>query len=232
METADEQTNEMGKQQSHAVGQHRNNSNIKTKKNFNRNFTPRKRKCGLCGGNYPHQNKCPAEGKYCLKCGKLNHFSKVCRSKSRHQYPPAGKQHAKTITTDSSQVDKSNSQNCFSDDSEEYTFTTGAQANYTTKPIYEVRIINTLLKIMADSGATVNILSKQDFDRLKPKPQLVETKTKIYPYMSADPLSLCGKFRATITSTHGSSEIGRASCRERVSISVVAVSLKKKNENF
>ena len=66
--------------------------------------------------------------------------------------------------------------------------------------------MSTLFNIMADSGATVNILSKQNFNRLQPKPQLVETKTRVYPYMSADPLSLCGKFQASITSTHGSSE--------------------------
>lgn len=37
--------------------------------------TDQPRKCGLCGYEYPHTNrKCPAHGKTCTKCGKLNHF--------------------------------------------------------------------------------------------------------------------------------------------------------------
>ena len=38
------------------------------------------RKCYNCGGSYPHLGKCPADGKKCFSCNKLNHFSRVCRS--------------------------------------------------------------------------------------------------------------------------------------------------------
>ena len=37
--------------------------------------------CFNCGGPYPHHQSCPARGKTCNNCGKLGHFSKVCRSK-------------------------------------------------------------------------------------------------------------------------------------------------------
>jgi hypothetical protein len=38
--------------------------------------------CRNCGGSFPHQGLCPAKGKQCRKCGKLNHFqSAVCRSR-------------------------------------------------------------------------------------------------------------------------------------------------------
>jgi hypothetical protein len=36
-------------------------------------------KCYNCGGEYPHTNPCPARGKTCHKCNKLNHFEKQCR---------------------------------------------------------------------------------------------------------------------------------------------------------
>ena len=36
------------------------------------------RKCSKCGKNHPLY-KCPAYGKSCYKCKKLNHFSEVCR---------------------------------------------------------------------------------------------------------------------------------------------------------
>ena len=92
-----------------------------------------------------------------------------------------------------------------SDNSEEYTFNIGAQGHEAGKPIFQVTIMNTPIRIMADSGATVNILSKRDFDGLKSKPQLVETSAKVYPYMSDKPLTLCGKFRATVTNGSSSS---------------------------
>ena len=58
-----------------------------------------------------------------------------------------------------------------SDNSEEYTFEIGTQEPQTAKPIFQVRIMDTPIRVMADSGATVNVLSKRDFDTLKPKPQ-------------------------------------------------------------
>ena len=56
------------------------------------------------------------------------------------------------------------------DSSEEYTFTTGAQEPQTAKPIFQVKIMDTPISIMADSGATVNISSKKDFDGVKRSP--------------------------------------------------------------
>jgi len=77
METTDEQTSEIEKQQSHAFGCGNN------KKSDDREESPngppklgsRNTKCGLCGGSYPHQGACPAQGKKCMNCGKLNHFA-------------------------------------------------------------------------------------------------------------------------------------------------------------
>ena len=39
-------------------------------------------KCRNCGLVWPHpaESPCPAKGKRCKKCGKLNHFARVCLS--------------------------------------------------------------------------------------------------------------------------------------------------------
>ena len=59
---------------------------------------------------------------------------------------------------------------------------------------------------MADSGATVNILNEIDNHGIQPKPTLLETSTRVYPYMSSTPLDLIGKFDAIVTSDHGKSK--------------------------
>ena len=44
--------------------------------------------CRNCGGEWPHENgNCPARGKECSKCGKLNHFAKQCQSSNTAKTP-------------------------------------------------------------------------------------------------------------------------------------------------
>ena len=44
------------------------------------------KQCGNCGrsGHFSRDSTCPAKGQKCNGCGKLNDFSKMCRSKSQH----------------------------------------------------------------------------------------------------------------------------------------------------
>jgi len=92
-----------------------------------------------------------------------------------------------------------------SDSSEEYTFNTGAQGIQTAKPMFLVKIMDTPIRIMADSEAIVNILSKKDFDGLNEKPKMTKTNFKVYPYMSSKPLNFCAKHRVSVASDRLSS---------------------------
>ena len=47
--------------------------------------------CRNCGGTFPHEGGCPAKGKVCHKCGKENHFAKMCRGKFRQPRSTFGK---------------------------------------------------------------------------------------------------------------------------------------------
>jgi hypothetical protein len=40
--------------------------------------------CRFCGGQHS-RGKCPAYGKSCVKCGRINHFAKVCEQSSQRQ---------------------------------------------------------------------------------------------------------------------------------------------------
>ena len=56
----------------------------------NRNSSRKKQKasgskskpCYFCGGTYSPSHVCPAKGKSCSICKKLNHFARVCQSKT------------------------------------------------------------------------------------------------------------------------------------------------------
>ena len=214
METADEQTSEMEKQHSHAVVHNRNKiADKKPKRDARPKAGSHHTKRGLCGGNYPHQGHCPAQGKNCHNCGKPNHFSWVCRSKPNGQSKPTnsnqrpkGRHHARAVSTDNpSAGSTSTPTDDTSDDSEEYTFHIVTQEAESTKPIFQVKIVDTTINVMADSGATVNILCLKDFETIRPEPHLLSTSTQIYPYMTTEPLELCGTFRANISSSHGAS---------------------------
>ena len=71
MEMADDQAAEIENEQSNAV-QRRSVTNTHYPKP--QSETNRSTKCGVCGGSYPHKFDCPAKGKRCLSCDKLNHF--------------------------------------------------------------------------------------------------------------------------------------------------------------
>ena len=43
------------------------------------------RKCFQCGYDWPHDGDCPAKGKECHRCGKINHFSSCCEKTTRRR---------------------------------------------------------------------------------------------------------------------------------------------------
>ncbi|CAF0863786.1 unnamed protein product [Brachionus calyciflorus] len=43
-----------------------------------KNNQPNTSKCYFSGGKYPHYNSCPAKGKKCNYCDKMNHFERCC----------------------------------------------------------------------------------------------------------------------------------------------------------
>ena len=53
-------------------------SNYKRNKGYN---DTERNKCRNCGLDSHSRANCPAQGKECKKCGKRNHFERVCRSK-------------------------------------------------------------------------------------------------------------------------------------------------------
>ena len=56
----------------------------------------------------------------------------------------------------------------------------------------------TKIDVQIDSGSEANIISERDLCRLKEKPQLRRTNTKLYPFATSQPLKLLGKFTGVV----------------------------------
>jgi hypothetical protein len=235
METADDQSNEMNRETANAAQydrKHHHNKPFhpgyksKPETHHNTKYPGRggggrnqyqKTKCGLCGGEYPHEGKCPAHGKVCHNCGLLNHFTSVCRGKpsSSGQIKPVDKSkssrhRASAVETEnSSDSENSTAITCDLSDDDEYTFRLTDTTNMTVndKPLFRINISGTPLEIMADSGASVNVLNEKDYHAVKDKPKLIHSNSRVYPYMSPKPLNLLGKFQADVSN-------GQFHCRE------------------
>ncbi len=144
------------------------------------NYTPRKQQCGRCGSKNHQSRECKVtKGKKCMKCGILGHFAKYCKTKTvtkseKHQVK------ANEVRTESSS------------DDEAFVFKIGNK----DRPIYTVNVDSTPINMLIDSGSTLNILDEISFKKLKTKPNLEDSKTKIFTYQAKEPLKLKGTFIA------------------------------------
>jgi transposase InsO family protein len=141
--------------------------------------------CYNCGGSFPHRDKpCPAKGTTCAGCGKKNHFVTVCRST---------KQSANFVTGENTDTRRScadiHRQSDSSDD--EYSFS--AKQPGDKLPTCNVTVEGKIVNMTVDSGASVNIMDSETFQKLKrPSTILFKQSTKIYPYGSTKPLPTIG----------------------------------------
>ena len=166
-------------------------------------------KCRNCNGTWPHKGgKCPAHGKTCNNCGsgnhfagsqrcsamgktctncsKANHFAKMCRAK-RSRKPQ--KKYVKVVNECKSS---------YSDETDdEYVWNLGNSDTIVKPPVFPVQVNGVKFNLLADSGATINILCIRDF-RMLERTDLVPYKKKVYSYNSKTPLTVIGKFSAEV----------------------------------
>ena len=182
----------------HAKQMHEHSNNPR-----NGHWTPTQtgKTCYFCGDKYPHTSHCPAKSKKCGNCGKLNHFSRVCRSKPQQQLV----QHVYT-TPHCDHCSPSAMQHDLSDDSDHsYVFTLHkghlVHSVYKELPSASVIVHGTAITALIDSGASVNLLDEQDFKALKKPPPLKRDTTIIKAYGIKEPLNTLGVFTTEVEST-------------------------------
>ena len=106
--------------------------------------------CWLCGGTFLHAGgrmKCPARGKKCLTCNKMNHFAKCCRMKGKED-----KGVLKAVERDS---DSSDGESLCSIEK------VGAvKHNQGRRRVSSVTVENREFQVLVDTGATVNVMDE------------------------------------------------------------------------
>ena len=151
--------------------------------------------CFSCGGTFPHAGgrmKCPARGKKCLTCNKMNHFAKCCRMKGKEDNGVL-----KAVEKDS---DSSDAESLCGIEK------VGAvKHNQGRRPVSSVTVENREFQVLVDTGATVNVMDEVTFKRLlADKVALRKSSSVLRAYQSNEnpsaPLKVMGKFEAIVES--------------------------------
>ncbi len=138
---------------------------------------PNKTPCKNCGLQHP-KKQCPAFGKQCRSCNKLNHFAKYCRSAKR-----------KVETVEQSESDTSPKSDLMFIGAIDHSNKTelGADECYTTLDIEGHSV-----KFKVDTGSQVNILPNSVYKQLKGRSKLAKTTTRLTSY-SGENLKVQGR---------------------------------------
>ncbi|XP_062571293.1 uncharacterized protein K02A2.6-like [Saccostrea cucullata] len=144
-----------------------------------------KGQCWNCGGPFPHSDHpCPAKGQKCHDCHKVGHYRKMCRNKKPQKVRLVNKE--------------DNNQDYSDSDSDGYCYGVKLigrteSINTVRGPYVTVNLNNKKLKLLADSGSSVNILDETDYEKIG-EPALHKGKThgKLVPYGVKDTIKVLG----------------------------------------
>ena len=140
-------------------------------------------KCMKCGYNHA-EKPCPALGKKCRYCRKMNHFSKMCLARKRkHDRQRKGINSLEDYDNDSTSSDYSDYDSCDSDlvyvkmlsDEQEIN---RISDDWTVKSI----IYDNEILMQIDTGARCNVISQNVLKQMKIKTALKKTESKLRSY--------------------------------------------------
>jgi hypothetical protein len=184
-------------------------------------FTSSSKKCYNCGGSYPHASgqRCPAEGFMCTACGRLNHYTKFCKSTQksngnddnrqnrgrRGRFRGRGRSWGRGRSY-ASVNELTLAQPTFyeevGDDDQDYLFALDI-ANKDSKhvkrpPKFMVKLNGAAVMMIADSAATCTVVDEQTYREKLSHISLQPATECINPY-SSNPLKPVGKLECELS---------------------------------
>ena len=161
---------------------------------------PQQNRCRNCNGKYPNERgpiSCPAFQNQCANCLRWGHFTSVCfrklnnediRRRTNHPPHPQAQTSRRPVNCIEDHQRDSNSGS-----DTEYVFHTG---KVKILPYFNLSFGDghQTFNVLADSGATINILSEAYFKSLRPTPLLRSTKTVMSGFGVKETTPVLGQF--------------------------------------
>ena len=151
--------------------------------------------CTNCG-NEAHVNKnaCPATGRRCIKCGRLNHFARMCNKASNEG---KGKQ------ANSVELEQETNAHDVSQEEEslEEVYLYQLKEGKSQNPTVAININGILISLYLDTQADVTVVTEKHYGKLQDKCTLQPTSVAIRSYSGEGKgpvLPLLGKFAETL----------------------------------
>jgi hypothetical protein len=187
---------------------------------------PGQQSCGNCGyAKHQSADQCPAFGRTCHICQKVNHFSRVCRSEKAKQmengtagaFGGAGASQARKPGTAEPPPKKfhqisSEENKKFEVDEQQYSeyirYVKASQwmgiirpkGRLNGGPRRTYHLLGTEIHCIVDTGAPINVIDEATLKTINPQPKLETCKTLYFPYGEeiAKPIPVIGQFVANI----------------------------------
>lgn len=174
-ETANAEIHHINERRSTPTGQHRQLGNRNRQQNQQKEVIF---KCKFCSGTH-QRGSCPAFEKTCNKCNKKGHYSKCCKSKSK-SYQPKG---VGAVDCNNDNTQRTDELDVSSDDSSDEFFV-GAldESDEETDWLVKLDTNSTSITYKLDTGAKANVISLDEYYKIKPRPTLHKTKAKLTAY--------------------------------------------------
>ena len=172
--------------------------------NTNKPSSTSDKKCFRCGGSYPHAKECRAKGQKCNLCGKLDHFAKYCKSSKTnnsktynqnrdkqaqrtHQVQIANNKQKETESVTNNNMVMNESYNVYQ-----------VSKDDSACPRIIVDILGSQIEVGIDTQSSINAISKETFEKMIIKPDLLKDDSVVYSFDGKQPLKSIGKFKAIV----------------------------------
>ena len=140
-------------------------------------------RCKYCGSLH-QRGKCPAYGKTCSKCHKLNHFAAVCLSTSRKVHYSVEGQSSDACDS-AGNMDHVFIGTLFSDENSDINTLNNAKNDDRDWTIF-LRSNDSVTQFKMDTGAQANVLPISTLKTLSTKPPIDKTHTRLTAYNGID----------------------------------------------
>ena len=129
--------------------------------------------CSKSGSKH-NPKMCPAFGKRCNACGKLNHFSKVCRTKLTHKYS-----RRRSRSRSRNPAKSPSTVHTVSDSVKELLIGTVFDLNVERNRSWWINVLmnGKTVQCKLDTGAEANVLPLVIYKQLRSKPMLMKSNT-------------------------------------------------------